>query len=167
MFRNSVYRSDVVKNDLNPKWEKTDLSLEAVCNGDMERAMKVVVRDHKRSGKHYEMGEFETTMQRFVEAKEDGGDIDEDKAFSLRKGGKDVGHVLILQAAVTMDSDDGGDPTMTSSGRPTRPEFLDYLTGGCQISLAVAIDFTASNGKLRLRQLGPVEYWLVTNMLAL
>jgi hypothetical protein len=30
-----------------------------------------------------------------------------------------------------------------------KPEFIDYLTGGCQISLAVAIDFTASNGDPR------------------
>lgn len=29
------------------------------------------------------------------------------------------------------------------------PEFVDYLSGGCQISLAVAIDFTASNGDPR------------------
>jgi hypothetical protein len=32
---------------------------------------------------------------------------------------------------------------------PEKPEFIDYLTGGCQISLAVAIDFTASNGDPR------------------
>jgi hypothetical protein len=30
-----------------------------------------------------------------------------------------------------------------------RQEFVDYLSGGCQISLAVAIDFTASNGDPR------------------
>lgn len=27
-----------------------------------------------------------------------------------------------------------------------RPSFLDYVRGGCEISVMVAIDFTASNG---------------------
>ena len=31
----------------------------------------------------------------------------------------------------------------------TRHTFLDYIFGGCEINLAVAIDFTASNGELR------------------
>jgi len=30
------------------------------------------------------------------------------------------------------------------------PSFIEYLRGGCQISFAVAIDFTASNGDPRL-----------------
>jgi len=32
------------------------------------------------------------------------------------------------------------------------PSFIDYLRGGWQISLAVAIDFTASNGNPQDRQ---------------
>jgi hypothetical protein len=149
----------VVKSDLNPKWEETRLNLEAVCNGDMGRSMKVVVRDHKRGGKHSEMGEFETSMQRFVDSKEEGGDIDEDVAFTLRRNDKKVGNVLVLQAGVLLEQrrDDFVEAPQAqtpSHPRPQtkspRPEFIDYLTGGCQISLAVAIDFTASNGKSRL-----------------
>mmetsp|Transcript_1319 Transcript_1319/g.2161 ORF Transcript_1319/g.2161 Transcript_1319/m.2161 type:complete len:604 (-) Transcript_1319:52-1863(-) len=156
---NSVYRSNVIASDLNPKWEETMLGLEVACNGDMDRAMKVVVRDHKRGGKHTEMGEFETTMQGFINAKNGGGDIDEDAAFTLLKGGKKIGNVLVLQASVLSVKSDGGasggghdrDPSQRSLDNRTelRPQFVDYLTGGCQISLAVAIDFTASNGNPR------------------
>lgn len=146
--RNSVYRSNVIKGNLSPKWEETRLHLEAVCNGDMNRAMKVVVKDHHaRYGKHYEMGEFETTMQGFVNAKQRGGDIDEESAFELRRGGKIVGHVLVLKSSIEIEtSGESTDHLTTESGREPRPEFVDYLTGGCEISLAVGIDFTASNG---------------------
>jgi len=144
----SVYRSNVIKGNLNPKWEETRLELEAVCNGDMDRAMKVVVKDHNsRFGKRHDMGEFETTMQRFIDANNEGGDNDEAVAFTLRRGDKNVGNVSVMKASVL---NEGGnrEPSTTDSAKP-RPEFVDYLTGGCQISLAVAIDFTASNGNPR------------------
>jgi TPP-dependent indolepyruvate ferredoxin oxidoreductase alpha subunit len=116
----------------------------------------VIVFDHRRSGKHKIIGEFETTVRLLVQAKENGGDVDEDNAFTLRKRGeKKVGHVLVLKAQIV------GSMAMEMSRQPAvgghmlipqlrpsrRPEFVDYLAGGCQISLAVAIDFTASNGK--------------------
>ncbi len=147
-----MYRSNVVGGNLNPKWEATTLQLEAVCNGDLNRAVKVVVKDHRfRFGKHLTMGEFETTMQRFIDCKNDGGDFDVDvvMAFTLRKDNMDVGSILVLQAA--MFPQEGiqafGPLVATKRGRASHPEFLDYLEGGCQINLAVAIDFTASNGE--------------------
>jgi hypothetical protein len=144
------------------------LGLEVACNGDMDRAMKVVVRDHKRGGKHYVIGEFETKMQRFVDAKNEGGNQGEEAAFTLRKGDKKTGNILVLQASILADksanwdkesaSTERGQATLPETPRQSRPEFVDYLTGGCQISLAVAIDFTASNGKLLRR----FSYVLVT-----
>jgi len=160
-----VYRSNVVNRNLNPRWQTTLLDLEAACNGDLNRAMKVVVKDYRRSGGHKDMGEFETTMENFVKIKEDGGNVDENKGFKLRKRGKEMGFILVLQASVDYDTSTSGNgtPKMNipeTAPRPQapieysisaremadRPEFVDYLTGGCQISLAIAIDFTASNG---------------------
>jgi hypothetical protein len=115
----------------------------------MNRAMKVVVRDYNSGfGKHYDMGEFETTMQRFIDCKNEGGDVDEEVAFKLRRGDKEVGNILVLHAsAILQGEDEGHEPATVASETAPRPEFLDYLQGGCQISLAVAIDFSASNGK--------------------
>jgi len=150
---NSVFRSNVVKSNLNPKWEVAKLNLEAICNGDMNRAMKVVARDYRRRGKHLDIGEFETTMQRFIDAKNEGGDVDEDVGFTLHKNEKKTGNVLILQAGVTPSMRETSDGNLVPLSRTpsarSKPEFIDYLTGGCQISLAVAIDFTASNGDPR------------------
>jgi len=149
----SVFRSNVIKSNLNPKWEAAKLNLEAICNGDMNRAMKVVVRDYRRRGKNLDIGEFETTMQRFVDAKNEGGDVDEDAGFTLHRNDKKTGNVLIIQAGVAPSVRETSDceyvPLSRQQRVKSKPEFIDYLTGGCQISLAVAIDFTASNGDPR------------------
>jgi hypothetical protein len=160
--RNSVYRSNVVRSNLNPKWDEVTLSLEAACNGDLDRAIKVVVWDHRRSGKHKNMGEFETNMERIHDA----ANISGVNFFTLRRHDKDVGTITVLKADLirpdttettqqTKEVAEAAVPAMPAAPSglpesisvPDRPEFLDYLTGGCQISLAVAIDFTASNGK--------------------
>lgn len=237
----SIYRSNVVRNDLHPLWTEVSLDLEATCNNDIDRAMKVVVWDHRRSGKHKLMGEFETTIRGFIEqvkvntareqnlmksssnlnhnvstlgdANHDGSvsgsafdpsghDADDDEEdgtfFDLIKVGQKVGSIQVIQATViggpliqqlqqmkierpvgsvnagtqvaastitpaghdgVQNATDGNnesllrteqaiDETEESISRRTlktsenRPEFVDYLSGGCQISLAVAIDFT-------------------------
>lgn len=157
LCRHSIYRSNVVRSNLNPKWDEVTLSLEAACNGDLDRAIKVVVWDHRRSGKHKSMGEFETNMERIHDA----ANISGVNFFTLRLHDKDVGKITVLKADISRpseekklskkESDPPPMPPMPSGlpesiSVPDRPEFLDYLSGGCQISLAVAIDFTASNG---------------------
>jgi hypothetical protein len=142
------------------------LSLEAVCNGDLDRAMKFVVFDHRRSGKHKIMGEFETNMGRIL----DRANTDVVNFFMLRRHDEDVGKIIIKadlqrpeklrnqskqkrRESKTKSKPPPQDmPPSPSGGIPQsisvapRPDFLDYLGGGCEISLAVAIDFTASNG---------------------
>ncbi|KAL7572428.1 hypothetical protein ACA910_006607 [Epithemia clementina (nom. ined.)] len=39
--------------------------------------------------------------------------------------------------------------TTSTTTAPTRPSFLDYITGGCELELSIAIDFTGSNGDPR------------------
>lgn len=151
----SIYRSNTVKGDLSPLWTEANLDYEAVCNSDIDRAMKVVVWDHKRSGKHKFMGECETTIRGFLEA----GDL----GLELIKDQKNFGSIQVLEATLSGTEKKEESPAVERSpGRPEtsrkgtdkkskkpRPEFVDYLSGGCQISLAVAIDFTASNGDPR------------------
>ena len=160
----SVYRSNAVKGDLNPLWTAVSLDLEAVCNGDLDRALKVIVWDHRKSGKHKVMGEFETSMRGFIEARIEPGEPD--YGFALVRQDKDVGTIQVVDATLSgnvsgaekdaqgkilpsskQNSAAGGGAE--SAGATSRPEFVDYLSGGCQISLAVAIDFTASNGDPR------------------
>jgi hypothetical protein len=158
--RVKVYQSNVVRSDLHPVWNDSLLDLEAVCNGDLDRAMKIILWDHRRSGKHKHMGEFETTVNGLLNAKEldANGDI---VTFSVNKHEKAVGSCEVMKASIIGGKKkSNGKRGPEEARRPSqaipaqivqndRPEFIDYLTGGCQISLAVAIDFTASNGDPR------------------
>ncbi len=180
IFRNKrvkVYQSNVVRSDLSPVWNEATLDLEAICNGDLDRAMKVVIWDHRRSGKHKMLGELETTVQGLVNASGT-ANTDDPISFSVqRQDNKVTGRCEVMRASII-----GGRPRRmqsynhhssnesrasktdqitqqmrstsiaksVQSRKPPRPEFIDYLTGGCQISLAVAIDFTASNGDPRV-----------------
>lgn len=156
-----MYQSNVVRSDLHPVWNDATLDLEAVCNGDLDRAMKVILWDHRRTGKHKHMGEFETTINGLLNAKEldANGEL---VTFTVNKHDKAVGYCEIMKAMIVggkgnvvngkRDAQEKR-PSTDSGPMPNagleKPEFIDYLTGGCQISLAVAIDFTASNGDPR------------------
>ena len=167
----SVYRSNALRSDLNPLWTGTTLDLEATCNCDFERAMKLIVWDHRKSGKHKQMGELETTMQGFIDATLENQGA-QDLGFTLMCKDKEAGTIQVLEASVSeppkskhngakktvVDKKAAKAPSSPTRARPKtavnshrtdRPEFVDYLSGGCQISLAVAIDFTASNGDPR------------------
>lgn len=181
----SVYRSNTIKNNYQrPKWNEVHLNVDAACNGDLNRSIKIVLWDHKRSGKHKYMGECETTIFGLVNATTVPSSSVEDapavaaiadfSGFELRRDGKPAGrlHVLfskleggteeqqpalvsVLEEEPTTDMADNSKRSYASSSRLShqqqqqRPEFVDYLSAGCQISLAVAIDFTASNGDPR------------------
>jgi len=160
---NKVYRSNVVKQNLSPLWDETVLDLETLCNGDLDRTVKIVVLAYRKSGKHKQMGEFKTTVRSILEMKVRSGSNDE--FLDLRKSDKTVagievledgncnGKICVVEAAII-------DPKSTHMlseskrfgsipleiGFSERPSFVDYLTGGCKVGLTVAIDFTASNG---------------------
>jgi hypothetical protein len=107
------------------------------------------------------MGECETTMRGLLEAKVEPGEPNE-FGLELMKHDKVTGQVQVVEATLSgMVPQDSGSqdgsmmsrekrrPSNSKKERASRPEFIDYLSGGCQISLAVAIDFTASNGDPR------------------
>ena len=162
--RVKVYQSNVVRHDLHPLWNHAELDIEAVCNGDLDRSIKIVIWDHRRSGKHKHMGEFETSVAGLLNAKEmeDSGEV---VSFEVNRHEKSIGSCEVVKASIIggIKQQQQQQQQVTKSGSPTggkqtrpneipaaeKPEFIDYLTGGCQISLAVAIDFTASNGDPR------------------
>ena len=56
--------------------------------------------------------------------------VDEGKKARKGRHYKGSGHIRVIQCEMVQE-----------------PSFLDYIRGGCEINLMVAIDFTASNGK--------------------
>jgi hypothetical protein len=145
----NVFRSKAVKNNLNPEWENSVIELATLCDADLDRPILVSVFDFESSGKHVPMGTFETSVSALQQAEKTR------EAFKLKNKGKEVGTITIVNASV-----DGIEevsermarvavsPSVPSE-RFDQPNFVDYLSGGMELNVTVAIDFTGSNGDPR------------------
>ena len=58
-----VHRTEVIKNNLNPKWKQFQLEVKSLCNGDYDRDLKFEVFDWNSSGNHESIGIFHTNMR--------------------------------------------------------------------------------------------------------
>uniref|UniRef100_A0A8C6SST7 Copine IVb n=1 Tax=Neogobius melanostomus TaxID=47308 RepID=A0A8C6SST7_9GOBI len=130
-----VHRTETVMNNLSPVWKSFKVSLNTLCSGDHERALKCTVWDWDSNGKHDFIGEFQTTFKE-LRAEQDGKQIQWEcinpKYQVKKKNYRNSGMVILNHCKIIK---------MYS--------FLDYIMGGCQIQFTVAIDFTASNGDPR------------------
>uniref|UniRef100_A0A2I3SHB3 Copine 7 n=1 Tax=Pan troglodytes TaxID=9598 RepID=A0A2I3SHB3_PANTR len=130
-----VYRTEVVKNNLNPVWEAFKVSLSSLCSCEETRPLKCLVWDYDSRGKHDFIGEFSTTFEEMQKAFEEGSaqwDCVNPKYKQKRRSYKNSGVVVLADLKFHRVY-----------------SFLDYIMGGCQIHFTVAIDFTASNGDPR------------------
>ncbi|KAK7898672.1 hypothetical protein WMY93_019525 [Mugilogobius chulae] len=130
-----VHRTETVMNNLSPVWKSFKVSLNTLCSGDQERALKCTVWDWDSNGKHDFIGEFQTTFKE-LRAEQEGKQIQWEcinpKYQVKKKNYRNSGMVMLNHCKIIK---------MYS--------FLDYIMGGCQIQFTVAIDFTASNGDPR------------------
>ncbi|XP_052647904.1 copine-1 isoform X6 [Harpia harpyja] len=127
-----VYRSEVIKNNLNPCWRKFSVPLQTFCGGDFNKPIKVQCADHDSDGSHDLIGSFETNLTQLQKA---GGSspvefecIHPEKK-QKKKSYKNSGVIRIKSCKLE-----------------TEYSFLDYIMGGCQINFTVGVDFTGSNG---------------------
>lgn len=148
----------------------------------MDKPVLVKVYDHESNGKHVLMGQFETSVNGLVRSGNSHTEI------KLKKTGKETGTIVVKKAEVAGIQDLTSKmaaaqvsppppsvpsptvayvpapsvvvPPVAQSARSDQPTFVDYVIGGCDLQVAVAIDFTGSNGKLII--VG-VPYTLRTN----
>ena len=168
----NVYRSEVKKNNLNPEWDAAIVALDILCGGNLDLPIQVAIFDHESSGKHVAMGKFETTVNGFQKAAQTG------EAIHLKQKGKDVGSITIVRAEVTgVQSPQPPSPSAPIPSAPqaghaglvapmaamsvagagmARANFVDYVSGGCELNVVVAVDLTGSNGDPR--QPGTLHY---------
>ena len=158
----------------------------AMQKDSKQQPLLISVYDWEKSGKHKSIGEFETTVHALLEAETPGASgphqtVNVTKAFILRKktgaagSRKEFGKVVVTRAVLEGgDHKEGKDESTTASitmptpipapmtgAGPTsnahnKPSFVDYLTGGCELEMSIAIDFTGSNGDPR--QPGTLHY---------
>jgi len=151
----NVYRSNVVQDNLSPTWDSAVLELSTLCGGDLDLPLRVSVFDFEKSGKHQLMGQLETSVRGLTQAA--GGSM----PLTVRE--KTTGQVVIARAVVSglesssttangVDKVEAKMATLAVKEEPAaapKPGFLDYVAGGCELNVVVAIDFTGSNGDPR------------------
>ncbi|XP_069740604.1 copine-1-like isoform X2 [Narcine bancroftii] len=129
-----AYRSEVIKNNLNPNWKPFSVSLQTLCNGDMQKPIKVACNDMDESTDTDLIGEVTIPVCKLLEAQDQVIEFDciNPEKKKKKKSYKNSGIIRVRSCKIETDF-----------------SFLDYVMGGCQINFTVGIDFTGSNGDPR------------------
>lgn len=118
-----VHETEVVRSNLNPIWKLFTITGDKLYGGDHLRPIRVECWDWNHSGKCVYIGETEFNLNDIIQGK-----LSLD-LFNTKKGKKRSGLLKINGFKIE-----------------EKPEFIDFLVGGEQLSVTVAIDFTSSNG---------------------
>ncbi|MEQ2218425.1 Copine-2, partial [Xenoophorus captivus] len=114
----------VIKNTLDPVWKPFTVPLISLCNGDVDRSIKVLCYDYDNDGGHDFIGEFQTTVSKMSEAQnsvEVEFDCINPKKQKKKKNYKNSGVIIIRSCKIAHDY-----------------TFLDYILGGCQLMFTVS-----------------------------
>ena len=129
-----VFKSEHHKRTLNCTWKPFTVSVQKLCNGDHLRSLKIEVFDHKKSGKHKFIGHVNVSLKELLHSGTGSSfDLINPKK-QKKKGSKYTNSGTIKLENISVEK---------------VFSFLDYIRGGYDINLVVAIDFTASNGDPR------------------
>ena len=63
----SVWRSETIKNNLNPVWKEFKVAAQKLCNGDYHRPIRVECMDYDASSSHDLIGICQTSLQALTE----------------------------------------------------------------------------------------------------
>ena len=64
----NVVKSNVVKDNLSPRWDEIAVELSILCGGDLDAPIMINVYDFESSGKHVLMGQTQTNVNGLVAA---------------------------------------------------------------------------------------------------
>lgn len=126
-----VWQSRHITGDLNPLFAHNRISMLSLCNGDINKEISVDLYDYDEAGNHKHMGGFKTTVLELLHSN--------GKPFTLIEEAR-VGSFMYS---------DSGTFSCVGARIESHPTLGQYIMGGLEISLSVAIDFTASNGCTR------------------
>ena len=115
----------MVKNNKSPVFKPVTIPLQRLCNGDMSRELKLELLHHEKDDKFDEIGTAEVGVT----------------AATLTTSG----HKIVLEHPEGKQKSVGF-ITVTNALMKRDFTFQQYVDGGLQASLIVAIDFTGSNG---------------------
>ena len=121
-----THESEVIKDNLNPIWAPFDISMMKLASSP-EQLFRIECWDYENSGKHQFIGRAEISFKQIVEEKK-----------------------VIFQLLDSQNKKKTGDLKLLQNNIIIKPSFMDFLRGGEQLNMMVAVDFTGSNGDPKL-----------------
>ncbi|KYQ93593.1 phospholipid-binding protein [Tieghemostelium lacteum] len=123
-----VYQTEVIKNTLDPIFAEISIKLEDICGGDVTAPVKFDFYDWDSIGKHDYIGTCLASVQDLLKPQASFNIINEKK--QKKSSYKNSGVLKVFEAELFREYN-----------------FIEYLVGGCEVSLIVGIDCTGSNGE--------------------
>jgi hypothetical protein len=111
----------------SPVWSMYELSVQILCNNDYNRPLRLEVLDERDKDKVESVGFADTSLAEITEGNR--------RQFPIIQPGKRENRGYANSGIVEL----------AAFEIVKQYDFLDYIMGGCEISLVVAIDFTSSN----------------------
>eukprot|EP01090_Pellita_catalonica_P012806 TRINITY_DN2872_c0_g1_i1.p1 TRINITY_DN2872_c0_g1~~TRINITY_DN2872_c0_g1_i1.p1 ORF type:complete len:641 (-),score=135.88 TRINITY_DN2872_c0_g1_i1:680-2602(-) len=124
---------------LDPKWPDLEIAASKLCSGDLQLPLRIVVWDWNKSGSHDLIGRIKTTAGDLLGTHN--LPIINSRKKRKKKRYKNSG---TLNIAVKQFSRD--EKIKNKFYGYNSHSFLEYIAGGCEISLSICIDWTGSNG---------------------
>ena len=130
-----VWKGPIIRNNLNPNWPRAKIPMRILCGSDDDyaRPLRITCFDWDADGSHDFIGAFTSSVNDLLAVSPRiGWDLQRQRSWP-KKGYKSGGRITCARPPVVEHV----------------PGLLDYVLGGCEISLSIAVDFTGSNGPTR------------------
>jgi len=127
----NVHQTETIMNTLNPDWNAFSINLEKLCGCDMNLPLIFDCYDWDKRSEHDQIGAVEVTVNQLMQLATQGPV--ELPLINAKKAGK-------------RGYQNSGTLYFKMLNIGPVPTFVNYIRGGCEMNMVVAIDFTASNG---------------------
>jgi hypothetical protein len=129
-----IWKSEVMKDTQNPTWNVARIPLQLLCKDDPSDPIRLTIWDWNRFTPDEMVGFVETTVNELVKKSMRGVPVfdvmlERKKLFSRGRKLKKAGIIKVLKGSILQI-----------------PSMLQYISGGCQLDLMVAVDCTVANG---------------------
>jgi len=129
----TIFKSEVIMDNESPTWGMCRLPVPQLCHGDIFNQIKVTVWDWNKFADDIPLGFVETTVRNLVHGSEHGIPVlniyrEQKKMFRGSKQRK-AGILKVLKAQIVQI-----------------PSMLEFICGGCEIDLTIAVDCSLNNG---------------------
>lgn len=122
-----MHRTDHIVQTLDPVWPSFSIPFSKLCNGDVNMPLVIECWDWDKHSADDYIGECRLTVDSMQKTKH--YDLLNSKKAAKKKSYQNSGVLNIDHISIVPEY-----------------SFLDYLAGGCQLNLMIAVDYTASNG---------------------